>query len=873
MINKFLYLLFLLFLSINKISNVNANTLLEDPLKFSTFNIVNFPSSIHGGQNATWGITQADDGRLYFANSYGVLIYDGIKWRNLETRNSRPARSILKDKSGQILVGTKGDVGLLSSDRRGESVFKSLLESSGRTDLPQGNADTVYEIIDIGSEEYIYRTSKNIYHFKNNKIQKYKNPNNFKFGVMRLVDNKLFVYVRGKGLYEYIDNSFKIVNGTETFIKKKQTIYGTFKYKQGLLLITRGSGLFYLDKGNIKKIPFKSELINNTTIYRAIKMKNGSFALATYDGILILDKDLKLKNHLSKSNGLMENNVRSLFEDRDGNLWAGLSSGISLIKLNLDLKFYNRNLTNINSTISDFTIFNNNIFLATETGVKISKPNNDLLRQSFLDFKSSPKTQIWDLLTDKNEMYIGSNNGLGRIDFLDNYYPVIDKKITGSIYKIQNSKIFKDSILLGSRKGLFIFNKKNSSLKKLSEKIKGSVWRFYESAENSEVWFIIYGKGIYSTKVENVDGSITFKSVKINPKVKLPSSHLSKIYIHEINKNIYIFYKGKVLKYSRNKTSFEEQNEFADFIKHKTDYIFHIKKISPNNYWFAKESRSSGSRKISYFSVDENYKIKRLPLDDLSDLSRIKINTYDNKIIITGNEGVAITSKTLINPPSSGKAIITDVKVNKNKFYAGALTENFLSDFVKINVHSYENNNIRFNIALTDFYNSKMNKFRYKLDGFDDWSEFTNNTQVTYTNLAPGKYNLIVEGLNGAGIKLKPTNYDFKINPPWWQTTYFYICEILFFIVLILITAFSKSSSKGQKFATAMTFVVIIIFFEFLNMFIDPLLIKITGGVPVFDLLSKVILGLLLQPIERLASKLLDLFTDYVSKRNIIKIS
>ena len=120
MINKFFYLLFLLFLSINKNSNANANTLLEDPLKFSTFNIVNFPSSIHGGQNATWGITQADDGRLYFANSYGVLIYDGIKWRNLETRNSRPARSILKDKSGQILVGTKGDVGLLSSDRRGE---------------------------------------------------------------------------------------------------------------------------------------------------------------------------------------------------------------------------------------------------------------------------------------------------------------------------------------------------------------------------------------------------------------------------------------------------------------------------------------------------------------------------------------------------------------------------------------------------------------------------------------------------------------------------------------------------------------------------------------------------------------------------------
>ena len=69
-----------------------------------------------------------------------------------------------------------------------------------------------------------------------------------------------------------------------------------------------------------------------------------------------------------------------------------------------------------------------------------------------------------------------------------------------------------------------------------------------------------------------------------------------------------------------------------------------------------------------------------------------------------------------------------------------------------------------------------------------------------------------------------------------------------------------------------MTFVVIIVFFEFLNLFIDPLLIKLTGGIPVFDLLSKVALGLLLQPVERLASKLLDMFSDFVGKKRKISV-
>ena len=70
-----------------------------------------------------------------------------------------------------------------------------------------------------------------------------------------------------------------------------------------------------------------------------------------------------------------------------------------------------------------------------------------------------------------------------------------------------------------------------------------------------------------------------------------------------------------------------------------------------------------------------------------------------------------------------------------------------------------------------------------------------------------------------------------------------------------------------------MTFVVIIIVFELLNLIIDPLIVKLTGGIPVFDLVSKIILGLLLQPVVRLASILLDKFSDLVvpEKKDIKK--
>ncbi len=109
-----------------------------------------------------------------------------------------------------------------------------------------------------------------------------------------------------------------------------------------------------------------------------------------------------------------------------------------------------------------------------------------------------------------------------------------------------------------------------------------------------------------------------------------------------------------------------------------------------------------------------------------------------------------------------------------------------------------------------------------------------------------------------------PYEYLFEIKPPWWEKNYFYIAQLIFFLILILITLLSKKNSKTKRIATSMTLVVIIILFDFLNRLIDPLLFELTRGVPVFQLISTIIVGLLLQPVEKLVIKLLDFFSDFV---------
>ena len=46
-----------------------------------------------------------------------------------------------------------------------------------------------------------------------------------------------------------------------------------------------------------------------------------------------MDKNGKTQFILNKENGLINNNVLSLYNDKQGNLWAGTDNGISCIQL------------------------------------------------------------------------------------------------------------------------------------------------------------------------------------------------------------------------------------------------------------------------------------------------------------------------------------------------------------------------------------------------------------------------------------------------------------------------------------------------------------------------------------------------------------
>ena len=77
--------------------------------------------------------------------------------------------------------------------------------------------------------------------------------------------------------------------------------------------------------------------------------------------------------------------------------------------------------------------------------------------------------------------------------------------------------------------------------------------------------------------------------------------------------------------------------------------------------------------------------------------------------------------------------------------------------------------------------------FRYKLEGYDtDWQNAGNRRQAFYTNLPPRNYRFRVIACNNSGVWNEAgTYFDFTIAPAYYQTTWFRVLFAIAFLMLL----------------------------------------------------------------------------------------
>jgi ligand-binding sensor domain-containing protein/serine phosphatase RsbU (regulator of sigma subunit) len=122
--------------------------------------------------------------------------------------------------------------------------------------------------------------------------------------------------------------------------------------------------------------------------------------------------------------------------------------------------------------------------------------------------------------------------------------------------------------------------------------------------------------------------------------------------------------------------------------------------------------------------------------------------------------GVAVTALNILNQ---------DQQAGANVAYLDTLTLSWQQYFFTVD------------FAALDYTYSSKNRFKYFLEGFNEkWVDNGSSHTVTFTNLDPGEYLLLVKAINNDGVEsVAPARLKIIITPPFWKTTWFYmLCTV-----------------------------------------------------------------------------------------------
>ena len=96
------------------ISIVFSNTsLAQNESKGLPF-ITNYRYQEYNADGVNWWATEDDKGVMYFANTRGILVFDGQRWDLVRPPGISETRALAKGRDGKIYVATNGDIGYLS---------------------------------------------------------------------------------------------------------------------------------------------------------------------------------------------------------------------------------------------------------------------------------------------------------------------------------------------------------------------------------------------------------------------------------------------------------------------------------------------------------------------------------------------------------------------------------------------------------------------------------------------------------------------------------------------------------------------------------------------------------------------------------------
>jgi DNA-binding CsgD family transcriptional regulator len=735
--------------------------------------IINYAKPIYKGGLQNWDIKQDKNGIVYFANNEGLLSFDGKYWNNYPLPNKTIVRSVEIGPENRIYTGGQDELGYFSPGINGRLLYHSLIDQIPAKDRSFGD---VWDIVSFSGNIY-FRSPNKIFKFTKRTVVVFNAPGEWAF--LGTCNGKLYAQDFKAGLLKFENDLWVPVSLINT-LPANDAVTGIIPINADSAIITTlKNGLYILSNNKIyvnasvNNIVFKSD-----RIYAAASVNKDWIALATNNnGVYITDFKGNIIQSFSRTEGLQNNNVLSIFSDSQRNLWLGLDNGIDLIT-------YNSAIKQIKPLLQDGSgytaiIHDNRLYLGTSIGL-FSVPLQPIPDMSFskgnFTAVGNTKGQTWALANINNQLLLGHHEGAFIIKN-NNAESISSNKGFWNFVPLSNTFPV-PGIVSGGYNGLNIFKYENGQFS-FSKTITGfkESSRFVTLDKDNNIWVSHPYHGVFKI-VENPDGS--YSTFAYSGTKGLPS--LLNNHIYSIKNELLVATEKGIYIYDKVKDSFEPSEFYHKLLGDQS--IRYLKEDNNGNTWFIHE-KSLG---VIDFSKKDPAVIQLPELNNkmLSGFEFIYA-VNENNIFFGGEKGfyhinyakyrqsipklsVQIRTLIIINQTDSllfGGYYETDAQVQNDKGIPSI---------------GYQWKALRIEYSSSLFGYQANLEYSYRLKGYDNnWSEWTNRTEKEYTNLPAGKFSFEVKVRNNLGNESATTSFTFNVLPPWYNTK---LAKVLYLLLL-----------------------------------------------------------------------------------------
>jgi len=374
--------------------------------------VQNWSMADYGGQVTNWAIEQAPDGRMLVGNGNYLLIFDGARWRQIDTPQGDRVRVMAIGPEGRVWVGMPNEFGFFESDETGALVYNSLSER-----LPedqQGFGET-YDLNWIDGRVY-FGTLNFLFQWDGHSLSAL--PKRDRIFRMTLAHQGRLLALIGQDFHDLTvfpsdDEPLVPILG----LQQPEGVRLTFaeSWPDGRLLMgSLEKGLYWLSEGELPEPASTIPQLTEAWPFRALAMDDGSIVLGTrYQGVMHLSPEGQLLDHLSERNGLDSNVVSAMTLDQEGGLWLALEGSIARVDWFNGLRFYDSDLGVRQA--EGLIEHQGEILVAGSHGVGVLRA--DGTDSSRLQSLEAPILEAFGLLDDGEGVLVSGSEGVHRMVF------------------------------------------------------------------------------------------------------------------------------------------------------------------------------------------------------------------------------------------------------------------------------------------------------------------------------------------------------------------------------------------------------------------------------------------------------------------------